>query len=86
MFEVQGRFWGIFYSALPLSGEGPLVEAINAAVRGKNGEGIVDMSIRVDNGWINYIPGFSLLPVWPGYAEVTVRGRIVRRTPPAVSD
>ncbi len=81
--EVVGAFkqraygWGILWSMVPLNSI-DLSQAINDQVQKVHGKAITNFTVRVNNGFINYIWGANLLPVWPGYIIVDFQGDIVR--------
>ena len=78
-FEHGGRMWGVLYSWVPLTRSLDVSDAINREIEQAGGEGVINLSVTTDGCAINYIPALSLLPIWPGCADVTVAGEIVRR-------
>lgn len=78
-FERRERMWGLMYSWIPLTGSVDLSQEINREVERAGGEGVINLSVTTDGCALNYIPAVSLLPLWPGCADVTVAGEIVRR-------
>ena len=83
--EVVGEFtetrrrWGLLYSFVPVSSTPDLGSAVDQEIRSAGGEGVINLTVTSSGCGINYIPVVSLLPVWPGCANVEVRGQIVRR-------
>ena len=67
------------YSWAPLTREVDLSDVINEQIKSAGGEGIINLSASSKSCGINYAPVFSLMPFWPGCADVTVSGQIVRR-------
>ena len=82
--EVVGQFdeartaWGMFYSAVKLTPEKDISRAVNEQVRRVHGDAIVKLSIATRQCGMNFVPFLSLLPFWPGCANVHVRGYIIR--------
>jgi hypothetical protein len=78
-FEHEARLWGMFFSWIPVNGDLDLSEPINRDVDAAGGEGVINLSVKSEGCAFNYIPGLSLLPFWPGCADVTVAGQVVKR-------
>jgi hypothetical protein len=78
-FEHEGRLWGVLFSWLPVSGDLDLSDEINNDVEAAGGEGVINLSVKSEGCVLNYIPGLSLIPMWPGCADVTVAGQVVKR-------
>lgn len=77
-FEYVKYHWGILYSAVALSGTGDIGEAINAEIARLHGDGMVNLTVTAKNGFLNSIPIFNLLPIWPGFTRLEVEGDIVK--------
>ena len=84
-FEHSERRWGLLYSFLPLGGDVDLSEAITQQIEAAGGEGMINMTVESEGCTLNYLPAVSLLPVWPGCADLRVSGEIVRRKGSQVS-
>lgn len=78
-FEHQVRFWGMLFSWVPLNGNVDLSEEINRDVEQAGGEGVINLSVTSEGCPTNYVPALSLIPMWPGCADVTVACQIVKR-------
>lgn len=78
-FSQDARFWGMLFSMVPLNGSLDLSDEINREIAQADGDGVINLSVRSDGCGLNYIPALSLLPFWPGCADVTVEGQIVKR-------
>ena len=81
-FTHEKRFFGMFYSAIPLPGSYDIGSVINDAVRQSGGDGLVNVSVAVDDCGINKVPILPFTPLWPGCAKVVVTGLVVRMKPP----
>lgn len=77
-FRYEKRFWGIFWSGIPLSSEKGIAEAINRKVEDAGGEGVINLAVTTSTCGINSLPLLSFLPVLPGCVNVKVEGEIVK--------
>lgn len=77
-FEHEARMWGMLFSWIPLNGKLDLSEEINRDVEQAGGTGVVNLSVTSKGCPTNYVPALSLIPVWPGCADITVAGQIVK--------
>jgi len=72
------RIWGLWWSWIPLTGTIDVSAPINAQIQRVNGDGIVNLNVKVENCGMNYIPVLNIIPFYPGCAFVTIMGDIVR--------
>jgi len=77
-FEYSKRFWGLFYSIIPLSNDKEIVAAINREIDRVGGEGIINLSVTASNCKFNSFPIISVVPLMPGCVDSVVRGEIVK--------
>ena len=77
-FSYQKTFWSILYSYKSLSDEEEIVMALNEAIKDNNGYGVINLSAEMRACKINSIPVLSVLPIWPGCADITLKGEIVK--------
>lgn len=77
-FEYSKRFWGLFYSIIPLSNDKEIVAAINREVDKVGGDGIINLSVTASNCKFNSFPIISAVPVMPGCVDSVVMGEIVK--------
>lgn len=80
-FEREAKLWGMLFSWIPLTGRLDLSTPINQEIERAGGDGVINLTVRSQGCTLNYVPGLSLLPVWPGCAAVTVQGQIVKHQP-----
>ena len=78
-FSYSTRMWGLFFSWIPINGSVDVSEAMNKAIAEHKGDGVINLTVRSDGCATNYLPALSLLPIWPGCADVTVEGQIVKQ-------
>ena len=82
--EVVGSFLyekslcNIFYSLIPVSGGVDAAENMNSEIEKRKADGMVNVTIEVKDGYLNDIPAMAIIPFWPGFANVTIKGQIVR--------
>lgn len=76
-FSFTRRQWSIGYTFISLSDQSAFEQAINEAIRSARGEAMVNLEVQSVNCSLNGTPGISLLPFWPGCAEITFIGEIV---------
>ena len=72
------RFWGLWWSWIPLSGTIDVSAPINAQIQRAGGDGIINLKVIVENCGMNYVPVFNMIPLYPGCAYVTITGDIVK--------
>jgi len=85
-FKLKKTFWAIGYGLIPLSSEGAISDSLNSLVEKHKGDGIINLSVTIDQGVVNklysvflFIP--SLIPVFPSSANITITGDIVKLLP-----
>jgi hypothetical protein len=74
-FRFETTQIGFVYGAT--GGKIDVSDQINEEVAKRGGEGVVDLVVRNDNCWTNYLWPFQLLPFYPGCQNVTVTGTVV---------
>ncbi|MDH3975668.1 MAG: hypothetical protein OEV42_15425 [Deltaproteobacteria bacterium] len=77
-FRCNKRFWGLFYSLIPLSNDKEIVAAINREVDKAGGDGIINLSVTASNCKFNSFPVISFAPFMPGCVDSVVMGEIVK--------
>lgn len=85
-FEYEKRFWGILWSQVKISDDTDVSEAINAQVKAKGGEGLINLLVESDYCAISVIPFLGLLPIWPGCTKAKFQGEIVKSEPKTTGD
>ena len=80
-FEYQKRFWGLFYSIIPLSNDEDVATSINSRISETGGDGIINLSVTAYNCLFNSFPIISFLPIMPGCVDSVIRGEIVKLKP-----
>lgn len=78
-FEEEARLYGMVFSWVPVTKTVDVSEAMNREIAAAGGEGMINVKVSSDGCVMNYMPVLSLLPVWPGCADVTVEGQIVKQ-------
>jgi hypothetical protein len=85
--EVVGKFhgdrtaWGMLYSLVPLTPHLDLSKDVNEQVGAAKGQAVVRLRTETRPCALDYFVIFSLLPIWPGCANVGVDGDIIRYKP-----
>lgn len=77
--KAERRLWGLMYSWIPLSGTKDLSDDMNRQIGATGGEGVIGLHAEVTGCVPNGFFPFTLLPIWPGCANVEVKGWVVRR-------
>ncbi len=85
VFSFQKRFFGVFYSAIPLTGSFDIGSIMNREIKKLKADGIVNVTVKAVGCRINSVPLMVWLPLWPGCAKVEVSGLIVKLIQPATS-
>ncbi len=75
---TQKTYYGVFYTAIRLTGDGDLTKEINDAVTALNADGIINFHYVVDQGNTNGCVPLTWLPIWPGTTKVVFFGDIVK--------
>ena len=78
-FKENTRLYGIGFSWVPITGTVDVSKAMNREIAAVDGEGVINLKVSSDGCMMNYMPVLSLLPLWPGCADVTIEGQIVKR-------
>ncbi len=80
-FSKQLKIWGLAYSWAPVTkgSDTDVSGVLNAAIKKARGDGVIYLTVTSTRCWMNNVPIVTLLPFWPGCANVTVEGEIVRR-------
>ena len=78
-FSHSMRMWGVLFSLVPITGSVDVSDAINDAIAEHRGDGVINLKIRSEGCAVNYFPALSLMPIWPGCADVTIEGQVVKR-------
>jgi hypothetical protein len=76
-FELQRTRWGAFYGAM--RSDYDMSNDINDAVRARGGEGVINLSITNTNCALNMFFPLTILPFFPGCANLEIKGTVVRR-------
>jgi hypothetical protein len=80
-FHDERRAWGLLYSAIKLTPHLDESGPINAQVASTGGDAIVRLQVDSRPCVLDYAFIFTLLPIWPGCANVVVDGDIIRYQP-----
>jgi hypothetical protein len=76
--HLRKNSWNIFYTIIEISNNGDVVEEMNKEIAGSGGDGIVNVAVSSQDGITNSIPLLNLLPFWPTYSRITIKGDIVK--------
>ena len=82
-FCISKSFYSIVYGAVKLNSENKLVNSINTIVDHYQGDGIINLKVTIEHGYLDKIYSFMLyLPCWipivPSNAKITVEGEVVK--------
>jgi len=78
-FKEETRLWGTGFSWVPVTGAVDVSDSMNREIAAAGGEGMINVKVVSEGCMLNYVPVVSLLPMWPGCADVTVEGQIVKQ-------
>jgi hypothetical protein len=85
--QVVGHFtsehtgWNLLYSSIPLTPHKNISEEINAQIAAVQGDGIVRLSTSSKPCALDYFVILTIIPFWPGCADVDLKGDIIRYSP-----
>jgi hypothetical protein len=79
--DVHKTTPGFVYSTLTVPRTRDFSDEINVQVAAAGGEAVVGLTIWTSWGcdWLNFLPIFNALPIWPGCVPVRLTGDIVKR-------
>jgi hypothetical protein len=77
-FSYKMRFWGTFYSLVPLTGAKDVGQEVNNKIEASGGDGIINVKVSVKPGFLTDVHPLTLLPFWPSFTEVLMEGEIVK--------
>lgn len=82
-FVFKKTFWTLGYGLIRLSSGEALSDSLNSIIEKYGGDGIINLSITIEQGVVNKIYTFflfipSYVPFFPGSADVTIQGEIVK--------
>lgn len=82
-FHVEKTRIGIGYSGVTPRSTVDISDDVNAQVSAVQGQAIVALRITVDQScnFLNSLPIFNAIPIWPGCVPVVLDGLVVRRVP-----
>jgi hypothetical protein len=78
-FKENARLYGVGFSWVPITKTVDVSTAMNREIAAAGGEGVINLKVSSDGCMMNYMPVLSLLPFWPGCADVTIEGQIVKQ-------
>jgi hypothetical protein len=89
-FAYKRTFRTLGYGLIRLTSEGGIADTLSAMVERYHGDGIINLSVSVQQGLATKLSGALLwiptwLPFFPGSADVTIRGEIVKLAPSGMS-
>jgi hypothetical protein len=84
-FRDQQTAVGMLYSGAKLTPRTDISKAVNAQVANVRGDAIVNVRVKSSLCAADFVPFVSVVPVWPGCANIVVEGDIVRVLPKAVA-
>jgi hypothetical protein len=74
----ESMAWGLLYSGIRLTPRTDISKAVNRQVAAAGGDAIVNLRIMGSHCGGDFIPVVSLVPIWPGCANIVVEGDIIR--------
>jgi len=80
-FRVERTAWGLVYSYVNLTPVEDLSAELNAQIAAVDGDAVINLGVASSSCGLNTAPLLDLLPFWPGCANLTVTGDIIRVVP-----
>jgi len=84
-FETKSHPYSLFYSFLPLKPTTDISEEINQQVAAAGGDAVINLKVGSTQCWANWMLIFDILPIWPGCANVVIKGDIIKVRPGAAA-
>jgi len=89
-FDFKKTYWNLAYGSIPLTKGESISDTLNAIVEKYKGDGIINLTITIEQGVVNKIYSFfmylpSYIPILPSSASITVSGEVVKLKNPASS-
>jgi hypothetical protein len=90
-FKIKKTYWSLAYGLIPLTKGESISDSLNAIVEQYKGDGIINLTVTIDQGVVNKIYSFflylpSYIPIIPSSADITVTGEVVKLIRPGTSD
>lgn len=82
-FKIKKTFWSFAYGLIPLVPKHDICDSINAVVNEFKGDGIINLTVTIEQGVVNKVYSFllylpSYIPIFPSSADITVSGEVVK--------
>ena len=82
-FKYKKTYWSLAYGLIKLTNEKSLNDSLNAIIKRTNGDGIINLKVKIEQGVTNKIYSFllylpSYIPIFPSTAKITVSGEVVK--------
>lgn len=82
-FKIKKTYWSMAYGLIPLTKGESISDSINAIVEQYKGDGIINLTVKIEQGVVNKIYSFlfylpSYVPIIPSSADITVTGEVVK--------
>lgn len=74
----EAMAWGLLYSGIRLTPRTDISKAVNGQVAAAGGDAVVNLRIMGSHCGGDFIPAVSLIPIWPGCANIVVEGDIIK--------
>jgi hypothetical protein len=89
-FKYTKTFWHLAYGLIPLTKGESISNDLNAIVEKYKGDGIINLSITIEQGAVNKVYSFfmylpSYIPILPSSANITISGEVVKLSNPVSS-
>lgn len=70
--------WGLLYSAIRLNPRTDISKAVNRQVAAAGGDAVVNLRIMGSHCGGDFVPFLTMVPIWPGCANIVVEGDIIK--------
>ncbi len=89
-FEFKKTFWNLAYGLIPLTKEESISDTLNFLVEKYEGDGIINLTISIEQGFISKLSGLflfvpSYFPIFPSSTKITISGEVVKLKNPTSS-
>lgn len=77
-FHSDATAWGLLYTGIRLTPRTDISKAVNGQVAAVGGDAVVNLRIMGSHCAGDFVPVVGLIPIWPGCANITVEGDIIK--------
>lgn len=75
---IDRTAWGLLYSLVPLTPSLDISDEVNQQVAASHADGVIKLRSNVRPCALDYFFVLTFIPIWPGCANIEIRGDMIR--------